>query len=314
MQESHSQLLERAPGLPIHPQLKEARKANRVHAFIFFACLLLFTGSLSCLFIFSSFFHASGFTQMLLFFCIFLVIAVFGMSMHGIANRRKHLSFWERMEARRQTIRQRESHPFPVKPLSPDASTLSLPFQLRQPPGKMWMVGEPLMLILSMGLILWGWQKYQPFSTSDLTGFQLIATGMVGAIIVLMNMQRRYRVGRKRLLLTEEGLIVPERGHNKRMLPWNEACLFAWEGCTVRGRNSFTLLFELAGPNEAISWEWVIDINPDMPPQADTSLFSQGFDPQLDAVLSLIAGRTGLPLYDLQEYKAPKKRRRKQDV
>lgn len=169
------------------------------------------------------------------------------------------------------------------------------------------------MLILSMSLILWGWQRYPSyFSTSDLTGFQLITTGTVCAIVMLMELHRHSRLWRRRLLLTEDGFVVSGRGHSKRILPWDEACLFAFEGRIVRGRNSFTLLFELASPHEAISWEWVININPDLSPQTDASLFSQGVDMQLDALLSLIAGRTGLPLYDLQEYKVPKARRSKQ--
>jgi hypothetical protein len=138
--------------------------------------------------------------------------------------------------------------------------------------------------------------------------FQLMASGGVFVIAMLRDFYRHYSVWREQLVLTEDGLTISNLWGGQRVILWEEARLFAFDGCLVRGRKSFTFLFELSSDTEVICWEWVVYINTALPPQTNSPLFSQGHDLQLEALLSLIAGRTGLPLYDLQEYKVRKPR------
>ncbi|MBA2394771.1 MAG: hypothetical protein H0V70_18750 [Ktedonobacteraceae bacterium] len=160
------------------------------------------------------------------------------------------------------------------------------------------------MLTFPIILIVWGWRWYQgSLPTPDLTSFQLLASGGASFIVILIDLYRRYSAWSERLTLTEDGLILTDIWHRRRSIPWRDASLFAFDGFMVRGKKSFTLLFELSSNSEAIYWEWVIHITPAILFQADLPLFSQGYDLQLEATLSLIAGRTGLSLYDLQEYK-----------
>jgi hypothetical protein len=107
-----------------------------------------------------------------------------------------------------------------------------------------------------------------------------MASGGVSAIAILIDLYHHYRIWREKIVLTEDGLVSIGMWHNRRILPWEEAHLFALDGWIVRGRNSFTLLFELASPHEVISWESVIHINTSMPLQPDQSFFSQRLDVQ----------------------------------
>jgi membrane protein YdbS with pleckstrin-like domain len=307
MQKNLSQLYESSQYIQVHPRLANERRVVRLKRVTFLVSLLLFITLMTSFFVFGSVFRSNSFFWILIGIFMFVVTSVLGISAHGVVNLTRQLSALERLEARRQAVLQGEQRLFPAEQLSPDASALPLPFTLQQSARKTRLFGSLVMLLLPIGLILWGWQRYQAsFPTPDLTSFQLIASGGVFVIVMIIDLFRHYRAWREQIVLTEEGLVASSMWSSRRLIPWREARLFALDGCIVRGRKSFTLLFELSSASEVICWEWMIHIHTDMPPQANQPFFLQGFDFQLEAIISLIAGRTKLPLHDLQEYKVRK--------
>lgn len=79
-------------------------------------------------------------------------------------------------------------------------------------------------------------------------------------------------------------------------ITWDQATLF----CIPRGAPyGPPRYFELSGPNEIVQW-W--RLRPDSPLSRiyEPAVSAAEYDAQLDALLSLIAARTGLPLYDLR--------------
>jgi hypothetical protein len=308
MQKNISQLTLRSQSIAVHPRLTKERRSVRRKRVTFFGSLLLLACSLACFFLFGSVLRPYSLSWILVCAFMFVVASVFGLSAHGVANFTKHLSALEHLEAGRQAVLQ-NPHLFPTEQLAANVDALPLPFTPQQTVRRTRLLGSLILLMPAVGLLVWGWQQYSvSLPTPDVTSFQLMASGGVCTIAMLIDLARRYRAWREQLMLTKDGLAISNLWGRQRVIPWEEARLFAFDGCLVLGRKSFTLLFELSSTSDVICWEWVVHINPDMPPQANSSFFSQGHDLQLEAILSLTAGRTGLPLYDLQEYKVSKPR------
>jgi hypothetical protein len=303
-----AQLSEYSQGIKVHPRLTKERRSVRRKRGTFFGSLLLFGCSLACFLLFGSFFRPYSLSWILVCVFMFVVASVFWLSAHGVANFTKHLSALELLEARRQAVLQ-NPHLFPTEQLAANADALPLPFTPQQTVRRTRLLGSLVLLMPAVGLLVWGWQRYYvSLPTPDVTSFQLMASGGVCTIAMLIDLARRYRAWREQLMLTEDGLAISNLWGRRRIIPWGEARLFAFDECLVRGKKSFTLLFELSSASDVIYWEWVVHINTALPPQTDLPFFSQGHDHQLEAILSLIAGRTGLRLYDLQEYKVRKPR------
>ena len=308
MQKNISQLTKHSQSIAVHPRLTKERRSVRRKRVTFFGSLLLLACFLACFLLFGSFFRPYSLSWIFIGAFMFVAASVFGLSAHGVANFTKHLSALEHLEARRQAVLQ-DPHLFPTEQLAANADALPLPFTPQQTVRRTRLLGSLVLLMPAVGLLVWGWQQYSvSLPTPDVTSFQLMASGGVCTIAMLIDLARRYRAWREQLVLTEDGLTISNLWGRQRVIPWGEACLFAFDGCLVLGRKSFTLLFELSSASDVICWEWVIHINTTLPPQTDLPFFSQGHDLQLEAILSLIAGRTGLPLYDLQEYKVHKPR------
>jgi hypothetical protein len=58
-----------------------------------------------------------------------------------------------------------------------------------------------------------------------------MALGSVCFIVMLIDLCRRYSMWREQLVLTEEGLTILNMWGRRRVIPWEEACLFALDGC-----------------------------------------------------------------------------------
>jgi hypothetical protein len=97
----------------------------------------------------------------------------------------------------------------------------------------------------------------------------------------------------QRIVASEAGLTVRAMGI-KNSIPWDETCLFA----TFRGKHA-AWQYELSGADAIASWVWV------RPGTFSARLYEPTipqyeYDLQMEALLALIAAKTGLPLYDLR--------------
>ena len=84
---------------------------------------------------------------------------------------------------------------------------------------------------------------------------------------------------------------------------WRNARLFATCPCNLWEKRAYApTIYELAGPNTVVRWE---RLRRKMPFTfawlCKPSIPFDEYDQQMDALLSVIAAKTGLPLYDLRE-------------
>ena len=104
-------------------------------------------------------------------------------------------------------------------------------------------------------------------------------------------------LGRQQIEVTEHGLCARYAGRTGRVM-WEEARLFALYGMFRAQKNGAALTYELSSPRDIVRWTWVqrttyfLGLKPTLP--------LEEYNRQMQALLSLIAARTGLPLYDLR--------------
>ncbi|MFL5704572.1 MAG: hypothetical protein ACJ8AG_17290, partial [Ktedonobacteraceae bacterium] len=188
-----------------------------------------------------------------------------------------------------------------------DATALQLPLTIEQRPDwfkLLTMLGIPLLLALILAVILvafppdWLAGPYAQSITPDT--MYIVATVVIGLTLVLYGVLATilYNRARQQLTVTETGLIKP--GFRKvQSISWNEARLFAIDGIYGGKKYPYPSVYELSSANEVIRWMWIRSTwriiffaRPAVP--------REEYDRQMQALLSLIAARTGLPLYDLR--------------
>jgi hypothetical protein len=100
--------------------------------------------------------------------------------------------------------------------------------------------------------------------------------------------------GEMQIEVTGDQLTVRVAGIEERIVPWEQARLFA----ITRGRHA-TVSYELASSQASAPWVWV------RPGTFSARLFEptipqEEYDHQMEALLALVAAKTRLPLYDLR--------------
>jgi hypothetical protein len=97
--------------------------------------------------------------------------------------------------------------------------------------------------------------------------------------------------------VTEGGLI--SNAGIKVIMPWYEARLFAMYGTFGAQKSGAAITYELSSARDIVRWTWFlrktywVDIEPMMS--------HDEYNRQMQALLSLVTAKTGLPLYDLRE-------------
>ncbi len=104
--------------------------------------------------------------------------------------------------------------------------------------------------------------------------------------------------GRQQIKVTEGGLAARNGIQTSRVL-WHEACLFVMYGTFSAQKNGAAITYELSSARDIVRWTWVlrkthwVGLEPTIP--------RDEYNRQMQALLSLVAAKTGLPLYDLRE-------------
>jgi hypothetical protein len=101
-------------------------------------------------------------------------------------------------------------------------------------------------------------------------------------------------MGERQIEVTDDHLTVRLAGVEEQTVSWEEARLFA----ITRGRQA-TVSYELASSQASAPWVWV---RPDTFSARwfEPTIPQFEYDRQMEALLMLVAAKTGLPLYDLR--------------
>jgi hypothetical protein len=125
----------------------------------------------------------------------------------------------------------------------------------------------------------------------------LTAIGSVASLILLFAILLS-PLARSQIKVTEEGLAARE-SMQAPTITWHEARLFAMYGTFGGQKRGASITYELSSARGIVRWTWFlrktywVDLEPTIP--------HDKYNRQMQALLSLVAAKTGLPLYDLRE-------------
>jgi hypothetical protein len=179
------------------------------------------------------------------------------------------------------------AYPHPL----PNVGALPLPFTIKLKPNWTLFLVFLSLLLSELLLIYTGlWMFLGPL------------TGFIGGLIIILPM--RFFLPQK-IEITQEGLTVRHTfldwwataggGYGKHTIRWNEARLFAVRDGKLGAPATH---YELSSPYQVIKWQRIRQMHwscyrPAIP-------FAE-YDAQMEALIALISGITGLPLYDVRE-------------
>ena len=199
--------------------------------------------------------------------------------------------YWEIIEVQRFAAVQRDRSPLlPEQPIpNPVALELPIVIKVRQPNRYYLVVMGAILLFALCFAVYFTWIVGSfNFSASPLVNFLfifLIITGLMIGIIIFLN--------RQRIEITEGGIIFRSVGRTE-MVAWQEASLLACYpafGLMSRDVKSF----ELSSATGIVRWFM-------LPPSSGRSVGHQEeYNRQMQSLLSLIAARTELPLFEFKK-------------
>jgi len=257
-----------------------------------------------------------------IFFFVYLVFMLFYFT--------RIVKFWERLERRRQMAAGGDQKLLAPEQPRPDANTLPLPTVLGQsspvtsdfsqpmtfvqrPNWKIFLVifGVVFLtiIIFAVVFIIFSPPLFPPLPHHRAlpSVFVFIAAAVFLVLMLLycgILFGVMYFKARQHLTVTETGLIM--LGFRKvHSVSWQEAKLFAIDGIFGARRYPHPSIFELSSANAIVRWSWLRRSNLRVLFIAQPILSEEDYNRQMQSLLSLIAARTGLPLYDLRDKPRP---------
>lgn len=257
-------------------------------------------------------------------YLIFMAIYFIAMSLYVTWMTR----FWKRLEQRRQAAARGDPNLLAADQPRPDANALSVPTVIGQPstrdqissaPGPLSLpttirqrLSRTVVLFFGAAVLLAAVSAVvatlilsallPPHVFLSLTAIIIIAVILLFLFVVLFGIILAviYAKVRQQLTVTETGLIMPGFGQ-VHSVSWREARLFAIDGVVGAKRYPHPALFELSSASDVVRWTWLRRSNGKLIFFARPMLPEEEYNQQMRALLSLIAARTGLPLYDLRD-------------
>jgi|GEM_PF-5378876 hypothetical protein len=215
------------------------------------------------------------------------------------------IPFALRYEQKRQAAASGNSLLLAVTQPLPDANALPLPYRIQEYPDWSSFLISLGMLPSGMGLLAFIWSQIYANLTFTLLLFtiaEMFAVGFCGFHFWIL-VSHKYR----HILVTEEGMIqqtglvgLPPTYH---FISWKNARLLAICDASGIKKNAHMLFFEMADAHTTIHWRWIRFHNKHTLPFAPPAILPEEYDRQMQALLSLIVARTGLPLYDLRQHR-----------
>ena len=208
--------------------------------------------------------------------------------------------FLRRIQQRRQEAAFGDQMLLAAEQPVPDATALSLPTTIKQGMSKRFVlfgVVEMLVVVVLVG----GYLIYSSMRNHLSSGF-FIVIGLFLAFFLIMTGVAFAMISRQlsqQLDITEDGLTSRYMGIVSS-IRWDEATLFATYAAFGAQKSKAVSTYELSGTNSMVKWTWYkykgrnsfMSIRPTNP--------IDEYNRQMQALLSLVVARTGLPLYDLR--------------
>lgn len=222
---------------------------------------------------------------------------------------RRQRKFWETLEQRRQRAARGDSLLLAAEQPEVDAHALTLPITIGQRPRLSTFLIVPGGLIVAMFIFtLIFVEFFQHFSfvpgkpvPSQITPIIVITMAFLTLLLVGLSVFFMYMGARRQITLTEGGLIQLGLFGKVRSIPWRDARLFAIDGIPLAKKYSDASLFELSSAQEIIRWSWLRANTKRVIFFANPTVTPIEYEREMRGVLSVIGGKTGLPLYDLRK-------------
>lgn len=219
-------------------------------------------------------------------------------------------NYWKRLEQRRQAAARGDQRLLADEQPVADAHAYPLPLTIRQRPR---MASFAILVACTLvsclvggGIAILFLTRMQPSphhtSLSPLFTFVFIGIfALLGLAMALVVPIVLYTKVRQQITLTEDGLIQVGLSPKVRSIPWSEARLLAILSIYGAKKYPSPALFELSSGNEIIRWNWLRKNSMSMWYFANSRADAAEYERQMRSALSIIAAKTGLPLYDLRK-------------
>ena len=214
----------------------------------------------------------------------------------GIAQER----FWRKQDKCRQQAASGDQNLIAEQQLAQDTTSLILPLTITQRTAKGWTIILIVAVILLLVPLISIAVGFASNGTELLLIFILLVLACGGLTFYLAAPVIR---GYQTLKVDEHGISVRVGFGRTHYVEWNEAKLFAVSAFYKLGytlntdMRRFPEFYEVSSANDVVRWRWIrlwnfIAIEPTLP--------MAEYDRQMQAMLSLIAAKTGLTLYDVR--------------
>ncbi|SRR5216683_2462521 len=290
---SHSKLQEAADGVMVDPALAGLRTLRTAMVVCIALCILGFVGLLV----------VSRFGLHLLLSTHFAPLSLAGYITIALIIVLIQIRFHKRLEQRRQRAANGDASLLAVEQPAPNTMALPLSITIGQRPkwGTLLLLPEivlALMAVLALLLIIppSNGQALPQSNVFILAGSLLIVTLLLCGLLIA----GLYASAREQITVTEHGMIKVGLLRKVHSVSWEEARLFAIDGVYGSMKYPHPILYELSSAHDIVRWGWMRRNSMRVVFIAQPASSAEEYDRQMQALLSLIAARTGLPLYDLR--------------
>ena len=206
--------------------------------------------------------------------------------------------FWRLQDQRRQQAARSEQSMVASFQPTPDATAIPLPTTIVQRTVKDWTIYLIIAAIVVLALFIF--LLYELILQSTLSDILLVLFMFLFITGLFLNYLIAPVVrGYQRLTVDDDGIHVRVGFGRVHSMRWEDARLFAASSGYKSSSyiKQFPTFYELANANEVVRWRWVrtrsfVAIEPTLP--------IDEYDRQMNAVLSVVAAKTHLVLYDVR--------------
>lgn len=206
--------------------------------------------------------------------------------------------YWKRIEISRFAALDDSVRPFAIKQLEESIESLFLPSTVITRYKKSYVIIMEIIALLIVLLFLGLEYLFDKVFFTFLLSWpiNLIMTVVViGYMVFLGSVILRTFIA---IDVTEEGIRISRNNRSLAFIAWHEALLFAHYRTWGAQKSGDAMIYELSSSSAIVRWTWV---------QHPNSLWSNqkpvlpidAYQRQMQALVSFIVKRTGLPLYDL---------------
>ncbi len=213
------------------------------------------------------------------------------------------IRFRKRLEQRRQRAAKGDASLLAAEQPAPNIMALPLSITIGQRPKWGTLLLPPgifvaLMAALAFLLIIppSNGQALPQSNVFILAGSLLIVTLLLCGLLIA----GLYASAREQITVTEHGLIRVGVLRKVHSVSWEEARLFAIDGIYGSMKYPHPILYELSSAHDIVRWGWMRRNSMRVVFIAQPASSAEEYEQQMQGLLSLIAARTGLPLYDLR--------------